>query len=88
MTDGSACTRNKRISTLVQAVLARRSKQSPLSLLCDLREAGLTSLDLVNLMLDIESEFDIEIPQAEMTAENFSSVEAIDHLVAVLNPAA
>ena len=53
----------------------------------DLREAGLTSLDMVNLMLAVEAEFDIEIPQADMTPENFRSIETIEALVAVLEPA-
>ncbi len=37
----------------------------------NLREAGLTSLDMVNLMLAVEAEFDIEIPQSAMTPDNF-----------------
>ena len=40
----------------------------------NLRDAGLTSLDMVNLMLAIEAEFDIEIPQSAMTPDNFDTV--------------
>jgi acyl carrier protein len=54
----------------------------------NLREAGLTSLDMVNLMLAIEAEFDIEIPQSAMTPENFDTVTAIDALVSVTAKAA
>jgi len=88
MADGSASGRDARISGVVRGILARRSLQSPVGALRDLRGAGLTSLDLVNLMLAIEAEFDIEIPEKDMTPENFSSVDAIDQLVAVLAPAA
>jgi acyl carrier protein len=54
----------------------------------NLREAGLTSLDMVNLMLAIEAEFDIEIPQSAMTPDNFDTVAAIDCLVSVTQKAA
>ena len=49
----------------------------------NLREAGLTSLDMVNLMLAIEAEFDIEIPQSAMTPDNFDTIAAMDALVSV-----
>ena len=54
----------------------------------NLREAGLTSLDMVNLMLAVEAEFDIEIPQSAMTPDNFDTVAAIDVLVSVMQKAA
>lgn len=54
----------------------------------NLREAGLTSLDMVNLMLAIEAEFDIEIPQSAMTPDNFDTVAAMDALVSVTAKAA
>ena len=54
----------------------------------NLREAGLTSLDMVNLMLAIEAEFDIEIPQSAMTPDNFDTVVAMENLVSVTAKAA
>jgi acyl carrier protein len=39
-------------------------------------------------MLAIEAEFDLEIPQDEMTPENFRSVATIRQLVASLSPTA
>jgi acyl carrier protein len=54
----------------------------------NLRDAGLTSLDMVNLMLAIEAEFDIEIPQSAMTPDNFDTVSAIEALVSVTAKAA
>jgi acyl carrier protein len=88
MADGSAGSRVSRISGAVHAILARRAIASPAGGLRELRDAGLTSLDLVNLMLAIEAEFDIEIPQADMTPDNFRSIETIDALVAALAPSA
>ena len=39
-------------------------------------------MDLVNLMLGVEAEFDFTIPQAEITPENFQSVETLERMVA------
>ena len=46
-------------------------------------------MDMVNLMLGVEAEFDFTIPQAEITPENFQSVETLERMVASqLQPAA
>jgi acyl carrier protein len=46
-----------------------------------LSDLGVTSLKMVNLMLAVEIEFDIAIPQSDITPENFHSVAAIEALV-------
>ncbi len=46
-----------------------------------LSDLGISSLKMVNLMLAVELEFDIAIPQSEITPENFHSVAAIQALV-------
>lgn len=46
-----------------------------------LSELGISSLKMVNLMLAVELEFDIAIPQSDITPENFQSVNAIQTLV-------
>jgi acyl carrier protein len=43
---------------------------------------------MVTLMLGVEAEFDIEIPQNAMTPENFDTIAAIDVLVSVTAQAA
>ena len=53
-----------------------------------LQDAGLTSIDLVTLMLAVEVEFELEIPQEQMTPQNFQSVAAIRRLVENLCAAA
>ena len=50
----------------------------------DLRELGLDSLGAVNLMLSLESEFDLFIPQDRMKPQNFRSVGAIMSLMSDL----
>jgi acyl carrier protein len=44
-------------------------------------DIGLTSMDMVNLMLGVEAEFDFTIPQGEITPENFQSVETLQRMV-------
>jgi acyl carrier protein len=69
------------ITAIVEAMLVKRG--GPLAVAADqnLSEAGLTSLDMVNLMLAIEDEFGIEIPQRRMTPANFRTIAAIEQLV-------
>jgi acyl carrier protein len=69
-----------RVAALANAVLAKKGRADALPDQ-DLREAGLSSLDTVNLMLAVEGEFDLFIPQAEMTPERFRSVRSIAALI-------
>lgn len=50
----------------------------------DLREAGLTSLDMVSLVLSVESQFDVKIPERDITPTNFRSIATIETLIARL----
>jgi acyl carrier protein len=72
-----------RIEALVGGLLARKGR-APVGRDANLREAGLSSLDMVNLMLAVEEAFDLALPEQAMTPENFRSVEAIETLVAGL----
>lgn len=74
----------ERISRIVGEFLTRRNAGAQVTADLDLRNAGLSSLDLVNLMLAVESEFDIFIPEKKMTPQNFSSVRSIEDLVTSL----
>ncbi len=71
------------ISDIVARIL--RAKDRPAAgRLDNLREAGLTSLELVNVMLAVEDAFDLTLPQEAMTPENFRSIAAIEALVVSL----
>ena len=50
----------------------------------DLVDVGMTSVDMVSLMLAVEAEFDLMIPTADITPQNFRSIAAIDALVSRL----
>ena len=38
-------------------------------------------MDMVNLMLAVEAEFDFTIPQSEITPENFQSIETLERMI-------
>jgi acyl carrier protein len=70
-----------RVLALVKSILKQNAitaEINPDSLLVD---AGLTSMDMVNLMLGVEAEFDFTLPQSEITPENFQSVKSLERLV-------
>ena len=69
---------------VVRRILVERSIDRPVSADDDLREIGLTSLDMVDLVLSVESRFDLKIPEAAITPANFRSIVAIDALVTSL----
>jgi acyl carrier protein len=72
----------ERVAMLVRALLAKRSIERPVGHDDDLSESGLSSLDLVNLMLAVEAEFGLKIPDLDMRPTNFRSVARINALIA------
>ncbi|HWG32974.1 MAG TPA: phosphopantetheine-binding protein [Gemmatimonadaceae bacterium] len=73
-----------RIIRLIEGLLAERSIERRLNPNDDLREAGLSSLDMVSLVLSVEAEFDIIVPEVSITPAQFRSVSAISELVGAL----
>jgi acyl carrier protein len=71
-----------RILTLVRAILKQNAIKAEVHPGSALVDVGLTSMDMVNLMLAIEAEFDFTIPQDEITPENFQSVETLEAMIA------
>ena len=74
----------ERVSAVVHRMLSDRSITRPVGPDDDLRQAGLSSLDMVNLVLTIEAEFDVRIPEAGITPANFRSIALISKLVVSL----
>src|SRR6202012_4497550 len=71
-----------RVLALVKTILDQNSiavQVGPQSRLVDF---GLTSMDMVNLMLGVEAEFDFTIPQSEITPENFQSITTLESMIA------
>jgi acyl carrier protein len=70
-----------RILTLVRAILHRNSISADVLPESRLVDVGLTSMDMVNLMLSVEAEFDLTLPQSEITPDNFRSVQMIEQML-------
>ena len=75
---------SERVGTLVQRLLSDRSISRAVSENDDFRQVGLSSVDLVALMLSVEAEFNLTIPDAEVTTANFRSVATVSSLVSRL----
>lgn len=84
MLDRITTNSTERVAQLVRQVMASRSIDRTVGYDDVLSECGLSSLDMVNLMLAVETEFDIKIPDRDMTPSNFRSIAQIDKLVGAL----
>ena len=71
----------KRVMALVKAILEQNAITASVDPDTRLVDVGLTSMDMVNLMLGVEAEFDFTIPQSEITPENFQSVRSLEAMV-------
>lgn len=71
----------ERLLALVERILERPPGAAPLPLAARLNELGMSSMKMINLMLAIEVEFDLAIPQAEITPDNFESIASVEAMV-------
>src|ERR1700737_705814 len=78
-----------RILALVKVILEQNAITAEVHSEQLLVDIGLTSMDMVNLMLGVEAELDFTIPQTEIPPENFQSVKTLERMiVAQLEPEA
>ncbi|MBU6463569.1 MAG: acyl carrier protein [Bradyrhizobium sp.] len=70
-----------RVMTLVKSILEKNAIAEQVDPDTRLVDVGLTSMDMVNLMLGVEAEFDFTIPQSEITPENFQSVRTLEAMI-------
>lgn len=70
-----------RIAAVVAEVLSKHGVTERVAADDDLARWGMTSIDMVELMLGVEAEFDIGIPSAEITLSNFRSVASVTAMV-------
>jgi acyl carrier protein len=71
----------ERVISLVSSILSANAIVVDFMPGSRLADIGMTSMDMVNLMLAVEAEFDMMIPQADITPENFQSPQSIERLV-------
>ncbi len=72
---------HERIIGLAERILERKAGAAPLSLTARFSELGMSSMKMINLMIAIEVEFDLAIPQTEITPGNFESIASVEALV-------
>jgi acyl carrier protein len=70
-----------RLLGLVGQILGKPEAAAALPLDGRLSDLGMSSIKMVNLMLAVEVEFDISIPQKDITPDNFRSVASVEALV-------
>src|SRR5580692_12182270 len=70
-----------RVLALVKAILEQNAMAAEIDPESRLVDVGLTSMDMVNLMLGVEAEFDFTIPQSEITPENFQSIKTLELMI-------
>lgn len=73
-----------RLIRMVEKILAIKSISRQVSPDDELTQLGLTSLDMVGLLLGAEAEFDVMIPAAAISPENFRSISTIATMIAAL----
>jgi acyl carrier protein len=66
---------------LVGQILGKPEAAATLPLDGRLSDLGMSSIKMVNLMLAVEVEFDVSIPQKDITPDNFRSVASVEALV-------
>ena len=70
-----------RVLALVKGILEQNSMAATVDPESRLVDVGLTSMDMVSLMLGVEAEFDFTIPQSEITPENFQSIKTLQSMI-------
>jgi len=73
-----------RLLQLVGRILGKSEAAASLPPDARLSELGMSSIKMVNLMLAVEVEFDLTIPQGDITPDNFRSVATVEALLARL----
>lgn len=70
-----------RLLQLVGQILGKPDAAATLPAEARLSELGMSSIKMVNLMLAVETEFDLTIPQGDITPDNFRSVATVEALL-------
>jgi acyl carrier protein len=81
MDDARLQTAGEVIAGIVARILRSKGAQA-VSADDNLRDAGLSSLEFVNVMLSVEDAFNLTFPPEKLTPDNFRCISAIEALVA------
>lgn len=81
MLDDNDTQLSDRVTGLVTEILAKHGAGGSVGVEMELAKLGMTSIDMVELMLAVEADFDVTIPPSDITLENFRSIAAIRRMV-------
>jgi acyl carrier protein len=70
-----------RIVTVIGNILKQNAIVADIHPETQLVDIGLNSMDMVALMLSVEGEFNMILPQDEITPENFKSVRTLESMI-------
>jgi acyl carrier protein len=70
-----------RVLSVIRSILEQNAITTDVHQDSHLVDIGLSSMDMVALMLRVEAEFDITLPQCEITPENFKSVRTLETVI-------
>jgi acyl carrier protein len=70
-----------RVLSIVRRILEENAITANVHSESRLVDIGLDSMDMVELMLKVEAEFDLTLPQPEITPENFQSVKTLEVMI-------
>ena len=68
---------NQTFSAILRRHLRYLAPSEELAPETPLRELGLDSMEAVTLVLDLEDEFGVTLPESSLTAETFANAEAL-----------
>jgi acyl carrier protein len=70
-----------RVLSVVRTILGQNAINLDVNPESRLVDIGLDSMGMVALMLKVEAEFDLTLPQLEITPENFQSVKTVEMMI-------
>ena len=77
----TARTPRERLLSLVRQILGAAAGNRPLPIDARLSDLGISSIKMVGLMLAIEAEFNLALPQDQITPENFHSIASMEAML-------
>lgn len=70
-----------RVLTVIGNILKQNAIVADVHPETQLVDIGLNSMDMVALMLGVEAEFNMTLPQPEITPENFETVRTLESMI-------
>ncbi len=88
MSNEMNATIDERVAKIVAGLLPDRARTNPIGNDEPLTTAGLNSLGMVNLLLEIEANFNITVPASLVVPKSFRSIHSIARLIESIAQAA